>query len=46
MELEFAADEALTVTDGPVIRALHRRNIADDPTPSQPLALLYLRARE
>ena len=30
MELEFAADEALTVTDGPVIRALHRSNLADD----------------
>jgi uncharacterized RDD family membrane protein YckC len=30
MELEFAADEALTVTDGPVIRALHRRDPADD----------------
>jgi uncharacterized RDD family membrane protein YckC len=36
MELEFAADEALTVTDGPVIRALHRRNLAHDQVSIEP----------
>jgi uncharacterized RDD family membrane protein YckC len=36
MELEFAGDEALTVTDGPVIRALHRRSVADDQVPAEP----------
>jgi uncharacterized RDD family membrane protein YckC len=40
MELEFAADEALTVTDGPVIRALHRRRVEEQaPDPAQRIAL-------